>query len=109
MSTSEAFDQQPFKIIMSWDIAPEHEQDYFEFVVREFLPGVQNLGFEINEAWATVYGNRPQIQVGAVMPSRQSLFHAIGSASWGEIHSRLLEYVTNYQQKIVPALTRFQF
>jgi len=34
----------PIKLLMSWDIAPEHEEEYFEFVVREFLPGVAGLG-----------------------------------------------------------------
>ena len=27
-----------YKLIMTWDIAPEREQEYFEFVVREFIP-----------------------------------------------------------------------
>ena len=59
------------KLIMTWDIAPDHEQEYFEFVVREFIPGVQRLGFELSDAWATVYGERPQILVGAVLPTQQ--------------------------------------
>ncbi|NMB58917.1 MAG: hypothetical protein GYA12_07100, partial [Chloroflexi bacterium] len=44
------------KLIMTWDISAEQEQDYFEFVVREFIPGVQRMGFELSDAWATVYG-----------------------------------------------------
>ena len=39
----------PVKLLMSWDIAPEHEQEYFEFVVREFIPGVQRMGFELSD------------------------------------------------------------
>ena len=58
-----------FKLIMTWDIAPEREQEYFEFVVREFIPGVQKLGFELTDAWATIYGGQPQIMVGATLPS----------------------------------------
>jgi hypothetical protein len=50
----------PGKLIMTWDINPEHEQEYFEFVVREFLPQVQKLGFQLNDAWVTVYGNQPR-------------------------------------------------
>ena len=52
------------KLMMTWDIAPEREQDYFEFVIGEFIPGVQRLGFQPVEAWATIYGDYPQIQVG---------------------------------------------
>ena len=43
-----------YKLIMTWDILPEREQEYFEFVVREFIPGVQRLGFDLTEAWATI-------------------------------------------------------
>jgi len=32
------------KLIMTWDINPEREQEYFEFVVREFLPHVPTVG-----------------------------------------------------------------
>ena len=58
----------PGKLIMTWDINPEHEQEYFEFVVREFLPQVQKFGFQLSDAWVTVYGERPQIMVGADSP-----------------------------------------
>jgi hypothetical protein len=49
---------------MTWDISPEREQEYFEFVIGEFVPGVQRIGLQPFEAWATIYGNHPQIQVG---------------------------------------------
>ena len=39
------------KVIMTWDIAPERDQEYFEFVVGEFVPGVQRLGLQPAEAW----------------------------------------------------------
>jgi len=50
----------PVKLIISWDIVQDREQEYFEFVIREFIPGVQRLGFELSDAWATVYGSQPQ-------------------------------------------------
>jgi hypothetical protein len=58
----------PGKLIMNWDINPEHEQEYFEFVVREFLPQIQKIGFQLSDAWVTVYGDEPQIMVAAVLP-----------------------------------------
>jgi hypothetical protein len=56
----------PVKLLMSWDIIPGREQEYFEFVVREFVPGIQRLGIEPTEAWLTTYGKRPQILTGGV-------------------------------------------
>jgi hypothetical protein len=96
------------KLIMTWNIAPEREQEYFEFVVREFIPGVQRLGFEMNEAWATVYGNQPQIQVGAVLPSVREAQSLLNSPEWKSLNNQLRDYVTDYSQKLVEAQGGFQ-
>lgn len=97
------------KIIMTWDIAPEHEQEYFEFVVREFIPGVQRLGFELSDAWATVYGTRPQILVGAVLGSFDRARQVLLSNDWISLNNQLLSYVQNYSEKVVLARGGFQF
>ena len=49
------------KLLMTWDILPGREQEYFEFVVRDFIPGVQRMGMEPSDAWYTMYGSQPQI------------------------------------------------
>jgi hypothetical protein len=97
------------KLIMTWDIAPGHEQEYFEFVVREFLPGVQRLGFELSDAWITVYGSRPQVLVGALLPGGTKGQQLLRSSDWKSLNNQLLDFVTNYSQKIVPARGGFQF
>jgi hypothetical protein len=53
------------KVLMTWDIAAERDQEYFEFIIGEFIPGMQRLGLQPAEAWATIYGSYPQIQVGS--------------------------------------------
>jgi len=97
------------KLIMTWDIAPEKEQEYFEFVVREFLPNVQRFGFTLSDAWVTVYGDQPQIMVGAVMPSIKKVKEAINSDKWKLMVDKLLGYVINFQLKVVPYRGGFQF
>ena len=94
---------------MTWDIDPEHEQEYFEFVVREFLPQVQKLGFQLSDAWVTVYGERPQIMVGAILPSVEQIQLVVNSSQWSVLLDKLLGFVTNYRSKIVPASGGFQF
>lgn len=98
-----------FKLIMTWDIAPEREQEYFEFVVREFIPGVQRLGFELTDAWATIYGDQPQIMVGATLPSLSSVQKVLLSSEWQSLNNQLQDFVKNYQQKVVQAQGGFQF
>lgn len=97
------------KLILTWDIVPEKERDYFEFVIREFLPGVQKMGLELTDAWATVYGNQPQIQVGAVSDTPEDALKVLDSEEWGVLQEKLLEYVINYHQKIVNQRKGFQF
>lgn len=97
------------KLIMTWDIAPEKEQEYFEFVVREFLPDVQRFGFTLSDAWVTVYGDQPQIMVSAVMPSIKKVEQAMDSEKWQSMIDKLLAFVTNFQVKIVRSKGGFQF
>lgn len=99
----------PAKLIMTWDINPEFEQEYFQFVVREFLPEVQKLGFNLSDAWVTVYGDQPQILVSAVLPDNHKISKIINSEKWVTLMDKLLNFVTDFQQKIVPANKGFQF
>ncbi len=99
----------PVKIIMTWDIASEHEQEYFEFVIGEWVPGVQRLGFQPIDAWATVYGSYPQIQVGLLADSESAARKVFNSKDWGALEDRLLTFVNHFSYKIVPARNSFQF
>ena len=99
----------PVKLIMSWDISPDHEQEYFEFVTTNFIPGVQRLGFELSDAWATVYGSQPQIMVGVVLPTLSKARQIMRSTEWVNLHNQLQDYVLNYSAKLVNARNGFQF
>jgi hypothetical protein len=96
------------KLIMTWDITPGREQEYFEFVVREFIPQVQQLGMELKDAWLTMYGEQPQIMASAQMSDLPSMQGIIDSKEWQGLINRLMDFVENYQYKIVPAKTGFQ-
>lgn len=96
------------KILMTWDILNGREQDYFEFVVRDWIPGLQRLGMEPSDAWFTMYGAQPQIMTAAQMPSINAIQHVLGSSDWQSLTNQLLDYVENFNYKIVQAKTGFQ-
>ncbi len=96
------------KLIMTWDITQGREQEYFEFVVREFIPQVQQLGMELKDAWLTMYGDQPQIMASAQMEDLTSMQSILDSKEWQGLINRLKDFVENYQYKIVPAKTGFQ-
>lgn len=97
------------KVILTWDIKPGKEQFYYGFMVGDYLPKINNLGLELTDAWVTVYGNEPQILVGAVMPSVEAAQALVSSPDWQALHDQLLEYVDHYVYKITPQKGAFQF
>ena len=96
------------KLLMTWDIQPGREQEYFEFVVRDFIPGMQRLGLEPSEAWFTMYGEKPQIMTSAQMSSLASLNKVLLSNEWDDLRKMLMDYVEDFNYKIVPARAGFQ-
>jgi hypothetical protein len=97
------------KVLMTWDISPDRDQDYFEFVIGEFIPGVQRLGFQTVEAWATIFGEYPQIQVGLLAENIPVVEKILASSEWSLLQEKLFGYVNNFSYKVVPAKGGFQF
>ncbi len=96
------------KLLMTWDIRPGKESEYFEFVVQEFGPRLVRLGIQPTEAWYTVYGEGPQILAGGVTRDRTTLINILEGEEWQALHKKLMEYVTNYSSKIVQHTGNFQ-
>ena len=96
------------KLLMTWDIIPGREQEYFEFVVREFMPEIQQLGLETTNAWVTVYGDQPQILASAEARGKESLDQILTSMEWDKLLVKLNDYVENLELKRVHAKPGFQ-
>lgn len=97
------------KLLLSWDIKQGRDQEYFEFMVREFAPGINRMGLSATEAWLSVYGDEcPQIMMEAVGDDMTSIRSLLDNPEWDELHDKLMEYVENYAHKVVRASKGFQ-
>jgi translation initiation factor 2 alpha subunit (eIF-2alpha) len=96
------------KLLMQWDIRPGHDSQYLEFIVREFVPSVEQMGLQIVGVWYTLYGDESQILVAVVAQNEQVLHQILASQKWEGLLNRLSQHVTNVQTKIVPDRDRFQ-
>jgi len=99
----------PVKVLITWNVKPGREQEYFGFVVGEYLPEVNRLGLDVTDAWITVFGDHPQVLIGAVMrdlPNAQRLIH---SPDWLDLCARLQEFVKDFKLKLVTQRGAFQF
>lgn len=96
------------KLLMSWDILPGREEDYFEFHIRQFVPALEGLGVALSEAWLTVYGNQPRLLAEALIPNLDSARKVLGSNAWDNLGREMDDLVENFDYKIVPAKPGFQ-
>lgn len=96
------------KLLMSWDIKPGREQEFFEFQVREWIPGLQKLGIEPTDAWYTQYGNQPQMLTGGTAKNLKVMRQIMDSDEWQVLKDQLLSFVDNYEERVVRAKGTFQ-
>ena len=97
-----------FKLLMSWDLRPEKQAEYVEFLTREFAPSLMHLGIQPTDVWFAVYGPSPQVRAGGATEDLETLEQILLSDDWKELERRLLGYVTHYRRKIVVATQGFQ-
>jgi hypothetical protein len=93
---------------MNWDIRPGQEQTYFEFAMQTFAPALMKMGWQPTEAWYTLYGDAPQIMTAGVTDTVDEMRVILESEEWEDLRDQLLEYVTNFEYKVIPASGRFQ-
>jgi hypothetical protein len=67
------------------------------------------MGLQPAEAWATIYGSYPQIQVGLLASDAFQARKVLDSDDWYILRDRLFTYVKNFSYKVVPARSGFQF
>jgi hypothetical protein len=99
----------PIKLLIAYDIKPTREEDYYRFMMGEFLPTAQSIGLQMVEAWSTAWGDYPQRLVEMVADSPGTLKQILDSERWGEIEAKLESYVDDYQRQVVPYRSGFQF
>ncbi len=96
------------KLLMRWDIRPEKESEYFEFLVHEFIPALNRLGIEDILVWYTAYGDCEQKLAEGVVPSKEKMREIIAGEDWTILSDKLQSYVTNFNLKAITASKGFQ-
>ena len=100
-----------FTLIMTWDIKDNMEQDYMEFVLRDWVPATNRLGLKTVAAWYTQYRKDesiPMIRAEAQVEDIPAIRTILNSPEWETIHEQLLEYVENYKHKVVETTGEFK-
>ena len=96
------------KLIMRWNVRPETESEYFEFLVHEFIPGMNRLGISDFQVWYTAYGECEQKLASGTAPSKEHMNYALQNNEWETLHDKLQSFVDNFSPKVIPATRGFQ-
>jgi len=96
------------KLLLSYDIIQETQQAYYEFLMRQFLPRLQELGLAMTEAWHTAYGDYPLRLIGFVAPDMDLLKDVLSGDEWQNLEGRLKQFVGNYRRRAVAYRDGFQ-
>lgn len=98
----------PTKLIMRWNVRPETESEYFEFLVHDFIPGMNRLGISDFQVWYTAYGECEQKLASGTAPSQEHMNFVLQNDEWEILHDKLQNYVDDFSQKVIPATRGFQ-
>ena len=96
------------KLLLGWNIIQGKEGDHFDFFVQEFEPGLVEMGLRTTDVWYTAYGDWPQIVAGIVAGDLEAMLQILTSEEWRGLKHRLLQHVTDYTQKVIPANGGYQ-
>jgi hypothetical protein len=98
-----------FKMIISYDVLPSSHENYYQFVLGEMVPAMQEMGVYMTEAWHTAYGEYPIRMVSFVSEDIETINDMLGSDRWQDLETRLQSFIRNYSRKIVEYRQGFQF
>ncbi len=101
-----------YKLILFYDIAAEDTETYFQFVMSDMVPALQDMGLYLFRAFHTIPGpngeNFRLRQIEYVTEDLDTMRSVLNGDRWHDLEGRLQDYVTNYTRKVVRFRSGFQ-
>lgn len=96
------------KLLLSYNVRGETVNEYRQFVLQQYIPGMQEMGFQVSDVWHTAYGDAPNRVIGFVCRERATIDKLLVSRNWEKLNDTLLGYVLDFSYKVVPYRGIFQ-
>jgi hypothetical protein len=84
-----------------WTIINSRKDDYNKFVIRKFIPGVNQLGLHTVAGWCVLVGAYSEIMMECVTNDLGLLEQALKDSRYKQLKSELLNYVKSYKTKVL--------
>jgi hypothetical protein len=98
-----------FKLLVSYDIRPDMVEKYYYYVLKEFVPELENMGLYMFKIWHVAYGDYPIRQLEFVTEDLDTIREIFASDRWETLEGNLKELTTDYERKVVPFRKGYQF
>ncbi len=89
------------KLLLEYDVNQDTLQEYYQFVMGQYVPTLQSMGLQMSEAWHTAYGDAPNRLLGFVCGDQQTMDNLLISDAWVDLNDQLEKYVTDFHYKII--------
>lgn len=96
------------KLLLEYELNQDTVQEYYQFVMGQYVPTLQSMGLQMSEAWHTAYGSAPDRLVGFVCGDWDTMNKLLSSEVWHTLNTDLQKYVSDFQYKVVPYRGGFQ-
>jgi hypothetical protein len=97
------------KLLLTYNIIPEHQEEYMNFMVNVFVPSLQRIGLSNAGVWHTAYGDYPARLIVFVSDDQETMEEALKDKTWHDLETKLGKYVKDYARNVVPFQPGFQF
>ena len=84
-----------------WTINPEKYEEYSNFMIKKFIPGVNKLNLHTVAAWSVLVGAYSEIILETVSNDLDLLEKVLLSQKYRSLKYDLLNYITKYKTKVL--------
>lgn len=98
-----------YKLVMTYDIRPDMVNAYYYYVLKEFVPELENMGLYMFGVWHIAYGDYPIRQLEFVSEHFDTVQEVFSTERWTSLEDRLKDLTLRYERKLIPFRHGFQF
>ncbi len=89
------------KLNQYWTVIPGKTEDYSKFILKKFIPGVNQLGLHTVAVWTVLVGAYSEIMFESVTSDLDLLEQALKDKKYKNLKGDLLNYVKKYKTKVL--------
>lgn len=92
-----------------WTIIPDRAKGYEKFILKDFIPGLNQMGIQIVAGWSVIIGAYAEIIFEGVSNDLDHLENALNKKKYKILYDDLVSYVRGYKTKVLIPSGRTDF